>query len=141
MRNAAILFSPSSCNQEYQGRLQVAVQKSKPDGPLDVACSILGGKWIPQILQQLQAGPLRFNQLRKRLPWIPTKSLALVLQKLEERGVVQRSINSARPPHVAYSMAEEDLLLPQIIELLSRWGSQKKKQFGAHPKGSATPGS
>ena len=101
----------------------------QPECALDLASAILGRRWVLLVLREILHRPKRFSELHKRLPWIPAKSLARVLQNLEKDGLVERNVNDKRPPEVSYSLAHEDALLSQAIESLSSWGKQNFKRF------------
>lgn len=103
--------------------------------PIRRACRILSRKWVLSVLHHLLNRPLRFSELHKLLPGISTKSLGRVLQHLEKHGLIKRTIVSARPPQVSYSITPEDALLRQIIQLISRWGAEEAKQMGSSPGG------
>ena len=103
-----------------------------PD-PIIITCRILGRRWVIAVLYALLNRPLRFNEIHKCIPGISTKSLGRVLLELEREGLVRRTVLSARPPHVSYSL-NDDPLLRQIIESLLRWGSGRLQQMVADPK-------
>ena len=77
------------------------------------------------VLRELLDGPRRFNQLHKSLPWASGKSLTRVLEKLEGDGLIERTVDRTRPPKVSYSLSENDPLLREIIDAVSRWGTKK----------------
>ncbi|MEU3983996.1 helix-turn-helix domain-containing protein [Streptomyces sp. NPDC026672] len=62
------------------------------------------GRWGSLILGALQPGPLRFNELRRRVDGISQKILGQVLQTLERDGFVDRKLLSTFPLHVEYSL-------------------------------------
>ena len=104
-----------------------------PTHPITLTCRIMGRRWVIAVLYSLINHPLRFNEIHKCLPAISTKSLGRVLLNLEQEGLVKRTVVSARPPRVSYSL-NHDPLLRQIIESLWRWGSERLRQVAADPK-------
>jgi len=88
----------------------------------------LGGTWTLCILAQLAERPHHFQELRAALPWIPARSLSRVLAHLESNGLIHRQVLPTRPPGVVYSLGQEDSLLRQIIELLTRWGKEAERR-------------
>lgn len=94
------------------------------------ASSMLGGRWTFALLCELSKQPMRFSELRRRLPMVPGKSLTRALEKLETEGLIERTVLSTRPPRVTYSMADPDPLLLDLLEAATRWGKAKK---GAKP--------
>lgn len=56
------------------------------------------------ILGGLDAGPLRFNALLRRVEGVSEKMLAQALHALRRDGFVHREVHTAFPPHVEYSL-------------------------------------
>jgi DNA-binding HxlR family transcriptional regulator len=90
-----------------------------------VALGKLGSRWSLLVLRILGSGPHRFCEFRKLAPQIPAKSLARVLAKLQEEGLVGRRVSSTRPPHVTYSLTTHDPSLGEAIDALFKWGSKQ----------------
>ncbi len=73
---------------------------------------------IVYLLQEL--GPLRYNELRRTLGAISTRTLADKLAFLHARGLVERRMHDESPPRVEYSLTERgqalaDLLFPALL--------------------------
>ena len=62
------------------------------------------GRWGSLVLGGLHDGPLRFNELRRRVDGVSEKMLAQTLQALERDGFVHREVRTAIPPRVEYSL-------------------------------------
>ena len=92
--------------------------------PLMIALRKLGSRWTLLVLRELFSWGRRFSELRKANPQVPAKSLARVLAKLEEDGLIQRTVNATRPPQVGYSLIYKDPILREVIEALFRYGSK-----------------
>lgn len=99
--------------------------------PLNYAMSIIGGKWKMQIICALNnKGPLRYNELRKKLGGISNTVLASSLRGLEEKGLVRRKEYLEVPVRVEYSTTDIcDRLMP-ILESLSDFGEEMMDQLG-----------
>ena len=99
--------------------------------PLNYAMSIIGGKWKMQIICALNnKGPLRYNELRKKLGGISNTVLASSLRELEEKGLVKRKEYLEVPVRVEYSTTDIcDRLMP-ILESLSDFGEEMMGQVG-----------
>ncbi len=63
---------------------------------------ILGGKWKGSILWHLKDGPVRFNELARRLGGASKKMIDQRLKEMEAMGLVERKVLSTRPIAVAY---------------------------------------
>jgi DNA-binding HxlR family transcriptional regulator len=61
-------------------------------------------RWGSLALSALRQGPMRFNELRRRVDGVSQKMLAQALQALERDGFVQREVLTTFPLHVRYSL-------------------------------------
>ncbi|MFD9704757.1 winged helix-turn-helix transcriptional regulator [Lentzea sp. NPDC059081] len=62
------------------------------------------GRWGGLTLGVLVDGPLRFNELRRRVDGVSEKMLSQTLQALERDGLVHRVAQPTNPPRVDYSL-------------------------------------
>jgi DNA-binding HxlR family transcriptional regulator len=62
------------------------------------------GRWSILVLGGLDAGPMRFNALLRRVEGVSEKMLAQALQALRRDGFVHREVRTAFPPNVEYSL-------------------------------------
>ena len=73
--------------------------------PYVTAQQVLRGKWSIVVLHQLEDGPVRFNELQRRLPDMTHATLAKQLRSLEGYGVVVRTEYPQVPPKVEYALS------------------------------------
>ena len=59
--------------------------------PYATAQSLISGKWAPPILLYLSDGPIRFNELQRRMPKMTHATLSVQLKSLVENGLVEPS--------------------------------------------------
>jgi len=62
------------------------------------------GRWGTLIMMALRDGPVRFNELRRRVDGVSEKMLSQGLQALERDGFVAREVQSTMPPKVEYRL-------------------------------------
>ena len=62
------------------------------------------GRWGTLVLAGLYEGPARFNELRRRVDGVSEKMLSQTLHALERDGFVSRTVHTAIPPRVEYSL-------------------------------------
>ncbi|MFI1838512.1 winged helix-turn-helix transcriptional regulator [Streptomyces olivaceoviridis] len=81
------------------------------------------GRWGGLTLGALYEGPLRFNELRRRVDGVSEKMLSQTLHALERDGLVHREAQPTNPPRVDYELtplgrqvAERLLALIQCVE-------------------------
>ncbi|SHF14734.1 transcriptional regulator, HxlR family [Seinonella peptonophila] len=87
------------------------------------ALRLLGGKWSFLVLGQLFCHqPQRFNQLRRSLDNISTKSLTDTLRHLEKSGVIHRNVIPTVPVTVEYSLTDKGRAFRDVIVEMRKWG-------------------
>ncbi|MGV6831623.1 MAG: winged helix-turn-helix transcriptional regulator [bacterium] len=86
---------------------------------------VIGGKWKSVIIYHLIEGPKRYNELHKEMSAVTERTLSLQLKKLEEDGIVKRTVYTKKPPlKVEYQLTELGKTLIPVIESLAKWGDQ-----------------
>uniref|UniRef100_UPI00163FA48F winged helix-turn-helix transcriptional regulator n=1 Tax=Burkholderia gladioli TaxID=28095 RepID=UPI00163FA48F len=90
-----------------------AARQGTIPGPVDPAVEALvkdiigkvADKWTMLVLEALQEkDTLRFTQLGKVVAGISQKMLTQTLRKMEEDGLVRRTVHPVVPPHVDYAL-------------------------------------
>lgn len=100
-------------------------QKCRYDWPMDATLDVIGGKWKPLIIYELNDETLRFSQLLDRLqPRITQRMLTKQLRQLEKDGLVSRKVYTQVPPKVEYSLTEMGRSLMPILDQLCEWGAE-----------------
>jgi DNA-binding HxlR family transcriptional regulator len=98
---------------------------------LMAALEVIGGKWKILILWEMNDGPLRFGELKRRVPGISEKMLIQSLRELEVDGIVHRKVFQAVPPHVEYSVTAFGASLNEALGPLCAWGERHMKRIMA----------
>ncbi len=98
---------------------------------LDVALTVMGGKWKPLILYYLQSGPRRFGELKRLVVGISEKVLIQQLREMVAAGVLQRLDHQQVPPKVEYTVTSFGLTLVQALLPLCRWGTEHRARVEA----------
>lgn len=95
-----------------------------------VTMGIIGGKWKTVILFHLIEGPLRYNELRKKIGSVTERALSLQLKKLEEDDVIQRKVFTKKPPlKVEYSLTDFGKTLIPLLQAIAEWGDYVVDNF------------
>ena len=90
---------------------------------MDATLDVIGGKWKPLILYELNDETLRFSHLLDRVqPRITQRMLTKQLRQLEEDGLITRKVYAQVPPKVEYSLTETGKSLIPILNQLCEWG-------------------
>ncbi|MVW63152.1 transcriptional regulator [Massilia sp. NEAU-DD11] len=80
------------------------------DRPFDQPCPIrdvldrIGDQWSLLVLDALEGGTKRFNELMRALGDISKQMLSQTLKRLEEDGFVRRTVYAEVPPKVEYDL-------------------------------------
>ena len=88
----------------------------------------MGRRWKPLVLYYLRPAPLRFGELRRRLPEATQKMLTQTLRELEKDGLVLRKVYPQVPPKVVYSVTRYGRTLDPILLALCVWGQKDFKR-------------
>lgn len=81
----------------------------------------IGDRWSLLVLQSLSGGTLRFTEVKRRIGDISQRMLAQTLRRLEQDGLISRSVQPTTPPRVDYALTALGHSLLQPIEALVDW--------------------
>lgn len=91
--------------------------------PYVTAQKVLTGKWSMYIMYLLSEGPLRFNELQRRMPEEMTHTtLSRQLKALEDEGLIIRKDYRQIPPKVEYRLSEIGEKFKDVLSALEVWG-------------------
>lgn len=94
-------------------------------GLADVLATI-GDKWTIMVVGTLSQGPLRYNEIQRRVGGISQRMLTLTLKRLEIDGVVTRTLFPSVPPRVDYELTQLGQTLRGALVPLHLWAAQNK---------------
>lgn len=95
--------------------------------PMDALLRLLMGPWTTYILWVLRTTnePVRFGELKRRVPGISAKVLTERLRLLEGAQVIERRHLATIPPQVSYALAPRGKELNEVLDKLNdvalRW--------------------
>ena len=90
--------------------------------PIARTLDVIGERWTLLIIRELFFGADKFSELLERLPGIPSRILSERLKKLEEHGLVGRSVYSEHPLRAAYSLTDLGQSLKPVLGAIATWG-------------------
>ncbi len=102
-------------------RMKINLQADPFDAncPSRRALDLIADKWTPLIISLLSDGPQRYTQLKRQIGGISQKMLTQTLRKLEEEGLVTRTVYPTAPPSVEYALTPlGETLLEPLMGLL-----------------------
>lgn len=91
--------------------------------PFVTTQKILSGKWTILILQHLNNGEKRFNELQRDLGNITQATLTKQLKQLEQDGLINRKVYAQIPPKVEYSLTDIGKNFQGVLNELEHWGN------------------
>lgn len=93
--------------------------------PYVTAQKVLTGKWSMYILYLLSEGPVRFNELQRRMPEEMTHTtLSRQLKTLEQEELIIRKEYQQVPPKVEYQLSEIGEKFKSVLAVLEVWGDE-----------------
>lgn len=90
----------------------------------------IGDRWSVLILLILADGrPVRFSALKRRIGDISQRMLAQTLRRLEQDGLIVRTVHPTVPPQVDYALSPLGLSLGGPLAALVAWADEKQPQI------------
>jgi DNA-binding HxlR family transcriptional regulator len=109
-----------------------AVRASEASNPHE-ACkaevetlSRIGDKWTVMVVGALSKGPIRYNEIHRRVEGISQRMLTLTLKGLEQDGLVTRTMYPTIPPRVDYELTELGRSLIVPLKALAEWARENR---------------
>ena len=90
--------------------------------PLELAASVLRGRWTTIVVLNLLEGPRRFFQLLRDIEGVSRQALAHCLDELERAGVVSRRFDEGEESRLEYVLTEAGERLRYVIGAMYVWG-------------------
>ncbi len=98
--------------------------------PVDVALSLINGKWKPMILWLLAGKKQRFSDLQVAMPAVSHKVLSQQLRQLEADGVIKRQVLEAAARRTEYELTDFGRTLRPALNALASWGKAHHGDMG-----------
>ena len=103
---------------------QTTIEERFGKCPYATAQSLISGKWAVLILMYLEDGPIRFNELLRKMPKMTHATLSVQLKTLEENGLIKRVQYETIPPKVEYSLTEIGKKFHPVVAAMEAWGNE-----------------
>ncbi|MFD8499374.1 winged helix-turn-helix transcriptional regulator [Amycolatopsis sp. NPDC059657] len=93
------------------------------DCPARTVLDVLANKWTLLVVSALRqhGGPMRFNELRRRLTGITQKMLTQTLRALERDGLAARKVYPTVPPRVEYTLTALGIDAGKLLNAIGEW--------------------
>lgn len=115
----------------------VGREQTEPDAFLQACPSRdiiarLAEKWTMLVIVALEDGPHRFGAVRRRVEGVSQKMLTKTLRKLEQVGLVTRTVYHEMPLRVEYDLTVLGRDLLPLIGAIKEWAEAHIAQVLAH---------
>jgi len=100
-------------------------------GLADVLASV-GDKWSIMAVGALSTGPLRYNEIQRRISGISQRMLTLTLKRLKTDGIVTRTLYPSVPPRVDYELTALGHALRGALVPLHLWAAENRQAIYAN---------
>lgn len=90
--------------------------------PYVTAQRLLQGKWSILVMHHLSGGPVRFNELQRRLPRMTHATLSRQLKQMESDGLIVREDLDGTVPCVQYRLSGLGERFLPALDALREWG-------------------
>jgi DNA-binding HxlR family transcriptional regulator len=99
------------------------------DCPIRNILDRVGDRWSMLVLCTLsQSGTLRFSALKASIEDISQRMLAQTLRRLEQDGLLSRTVYPTNPPRVDYALTPLGKSLLEPVWELVRWAKQNHRR-------------
>lgn len=95
------------------------------DGPCSLIepFEMIGSKWRLIVLNDLQDGEKRFNELQRSTD-ANSRTLSRVLDDLQDAGLVERRLEADAPVATYYSLSKKGTSLCPVFEEIEHWADE-----------------
>jgi DNA-binding HxlR family transcriptional regulator len=88
------------------------------------AFGLLQEKWALSIVYVLLRGPNGFNDVGRGAGSVNSATLVRRLSRLEQAGLVRKTVRSTMPPRTTYELTKSGRALEPVITALARWSER-----------------
>jgi len=99
--------------------------------PSRQALELVASKWALLVIPALAEGPVRNNELMRKIEGISQKMLTQTLKELVRNGLVLRLDRQSVPPHVEYQLSALGQSLSETLIPLDNWAERNHPQLKA----------
>jgi DNA-binding HxlR family transcriptional regulator len=92
--------------------------------PAEITLEFLASKWRPMVIFWLLEGPMRFNELQRRLGPVTHRTLAKTLKDMEAGGLLTRTDHRENPPRVDYALTAKGRSLEPVLQAMATWAAR-----------------
>lgn len=92
--------------------------------PICATIRMLGNQWNMIAIRYLLDEPMKYNQLRRAMGNVSSKTLSRSLKHLVQQEIVERRVLDTSPISVEYSLTQRGKELRTAIYEMNKWGKK-----------------
>ena len=96
----------------------------RTDCPMRDVMDNISGKWPMLMMLKLSAGPMRFGEIKRKVPDISQRMLTQTLRDLQRDGYVMRTVFPTQPPSVEYRLTDLGQSFMRPMVALAEWAEE-----------------
>ncbi|GAC1662256.1 MAG: helix-turn-helix domain-containing protein [Ktedonobacteraceae bacterium] len=97
-----------------------------PDCGSREVLAVIADKWTMITIYTLAQGTRRFGELQRDVGGISQKMLTQTLRKLENNGLVERTVYPVIPPRVEYSLTPLGTTFLEALSAVCKWAEEHR---------------
>ena len=98
--------------------------------PVRTVLDRFGDKWSVLVILNLDLyGKMRFNNLQRAIGDVSQRMLTVTVRRLEEDGLLERTLYPEVPPRVEYKLTELGESLTPLIQNLFDWAKENREKI------------
>jgi DNA-binding HxlR family transcriptional regulator len=102
--------------------------------PIVGTMKMLGNQWNMIALRYLHDEPMKYNQLRRAMGNVSSKTLSRSLKHLAKEEIIERSVLETSPISVQYSLTERGRELSDSLCEMKAWGERWLISRNSNPR-------
>lgn len=114
-----------------------STDKGEPrsDCPIVTTLTFVGDRWTLVLVRDMIMGKKRFAQFLESPERITTNVLTDRLNRMERRGLVEKSAYQTNPVRFEYVLTEKGVALHPLLKDMCRWANEYEPQTWTPPRG------
>lgn len=105
-----------------------ARQSKRSDNAVRQGLDLVTEKWTVLVINALQGGTRRLSDLQREIEGVSQKMLIQTLRKMEQDGLVSRTVYPVVPPKVEYTLTPLGETLLKPLGNLCQWASEHMQE-------------
>jgi DNA-binding HxlR family transcriptional regulator len=102
--------------------------------PIATTLDIVGDRWSLVLVRDMLTGKSKYSEFLQSPERITTNILADRLSRMEETGLISRTLYQERPKRYAYALTEKGRGLIPVVQAICRWANRHEPDTWTPPE-------